>query len=157
MSISRPDKNGFQVRVQRNGNKYSRYFSFRKFGSEEKALTAATEYEKKLQGSQLYRHRPRRSAQKNNRSTGIVGVHFGSRMRRGVKVFEYKVSYWDPAQKKQRRKTFYVGSENTYTPERDAKVRQKAVSFRRASEQQIRSLLINANLQEKQRQKQQSR
>ena len=153
MSISRPDKNGFQVRVQRNGNKYSRYFSFRKFGSEDKALAAARAYEKQLQGSELYRHRPRRAAQKNNRSTGIVGVHFGSRMRRGIRIFEYKVSYWDPAQERQRRKTFYVGSENTYSEERDARVRARAISFRRASEQHIRSLLINENQKQRQAQR----
>lgn len=146
MSISRPDKNGFQVRVQRNGRKYSKYFAFRKHGGEDKALQAAKDYESHLKGSALYRHRPRRAAQKNNRSTGIVGVHFGSRMRRGIKVFEYKVSYWDPVQEKQRRKTFYVGSENTYTKERDAKVKAKAIAFRRSSEQQIRSMLINDNL-----------
>lgn len=143
MSISRPDERGFQVRVQRNGTKHSRYFSIRKYGGERQAYRAAKAYEKTVIGTRWYRHRPRRQAQSNNKSTGILGVHFGSRLRKGVRVYEYKVSYWDPKAKKRRVKSFHIGNENTYDKDKDAQVRERAIAFRRATEQQVRSFLIN--------------
>ncbi len=98
--IDSESTHGWQVRVYRYGNTYSRLFSDKKFGGREGAFEAAKEYRTELaeEIAALPEAAPRRRliASNTESKNGVVGVsRTHKRDRRGVQHEVYTVS-WNP-------------------------------------------------------------
>ena len=141
MAISRPDDYGFQVRVRRNGRAYGKYFSFRQHGGERAAKIAARLYQAAL--LQEFPQLPPVAPTKRNRTTGVRGVSLVRyrNKKRGLTIYDYKVSYADPNTGKRKVRVFYIGTKKTYDEKRAAAVLKKAVRFRRARDREWRRAL----------------
>lgn len=63
-----------------------------------------------------------------------TGVTYHVEIRRGIEQYAWHVAYSD-SQGRRRRRTFFIGTENTWTRARERAAHQAAVRFRRAYEQ----------------------
>ena len=98
--IDSDSTHGWQVRVYRHGETYSKLFSDRKHGGRDQAFEAAVEYRKELvdEVAALPDVEPQRRLIRRNKNntTGVVGVsRTFKRDRRGIAHDVYTVS-WNP-------------------------------------------------------------
>ena len=133
-NITMPDAHGYQVRIVRRGHEFSRYFSSKVWGGEEKALEAAIDW-RDMKRASLPRKLEKMSAKPKNNSTGINGIskviHFDK--RRGTETLRYQVSY-RTQDGRQSVRTFQVGHTNKLTPEDDQHALKTAIAFRKEYE-----------------------
>ena len=142
--ISEPDCLGFQVRIVRQGQKISRYFSHQLWGSKEKSLEAAIAWrDRKLAVFQRqalrFSHLPNRYA-----STGIVGVSriikHDSRCQQNYLCY---VVFWQKNQQHKLR-SFQVGNLNAISADQELHTFRTARLFRLCYEYALeRGLIFN--------------
>lgn len=134
-NISRPDSHGFQVRINRDGAQYSRYFAIREYGGEQKALQAAINW-REMKKAVLPPPRPFYKTIASNRSTGMVGVSktVHHDRRRDVSYLRYRVSYQKGLGQSATR-TFQAGPIGQLSADDELHAFRTAVAFRQEYEQ----------------------
>jgi hypothetical protein len=137
MSISRPDEHGFQVRVRRSGRLYSRYFGVTRYGGVRAAKAVARAYEARLLAMPKETAPRPASRERVKPMEGISLVRYRKRSK-NLTVYDYKVHYYDAANGKRKVKTFYVGTEATFTRRKAAVVLEAARRFRDARDRDWR-------------------
>lgn len=133
-NITMPDAHGYQVRIVRAGKEYSRYFSSKVWGGEERALEAAVNW-RDMKRASLPKKLAEENQQPKNNSTGINGVskvvHFDK--RRNTETLRYQVSY-RTKNSRQSVRTFQVGHTKSLTTEDDMHALNTAIAFRKEYE-----------------------
>lgn len=137
-NITQPAPGGYQVRVVCTGKEISRYFAFRKYGSERKALAAANRYRDTVKKSHTYTYKVKRRLipLKNNTSTGVVGVSrtISHDRRKDLSYLVFSVC-WVDVNNTRKIKGFRVGNVETYDAATEALALAAAKAFRRDWEQ----------------------
>jgi len=132
-NITMPDSLGYQVRVVRNGDEHSRYFSFAVWGGKKKALDAAVNW-RDMMKARL--GEPRRfEGEARNNSTGVRGVSkvIHEDKRRGHSNLRYQVT-WTKEDGKQAARTFQVGRVGEISADEELHAYRTAVAFRKKYE-----------------------
>jgi hypothetical protein len=109
--VDSKDTHGWFLRLYREGQTYSKFFSDSRYGSQEKALEAAqeykAEYEKKYQVSttRAYRQKPQR-----NNKTGVLGVSETYMRSRTGKITPCFTVSWRPKPNVSKTKKFSIAT-----------------------------------------------
>lgn len=132
-NITMPDGLGYQVRVVRNGEEHSRYFSFAVWGGKRRALDAAVNW-RDMTKAKL--GEPKRfEGEARNKSTGVRGVSkvIHQDKRRGHSNLRYQVT-WTKENGQQAARTFQVGRVDQISADEELHAYRTAVAFRKKYE-----------------------
>lgn len=129
-NITQPDKFGYQVRIVRRGEEYSRYFSYTLWNGKIRALNAAISWRDQMRVALQGSRRRFLNADRENKSTGICGVSRTVKYdkRRDQRYLCYQVFWMLRNCKKVR--TFHVGSADRISADDDFHAFRTAVAFR---------------------------
>ncbi len=109
--ITTPDNKGFQVRIVRNKKEHSRYFSYKQWGSKNRALIAARNWRDQMLASlgKTDKYITEREISSCKQTTGVRGVSIQRKYdkRKNATYLNYLV-YWRDGGKA-KNKTFAVG------------------------------------------------
>ncbi len=128
--INQPDKHGVQVRIYQRNKEYSRYFSFKQWGSKAKALTAAKNWRDQIT-SCFNTGSIRMLKPMVNNLSGVAGVcrSVSFCKAKGKLQISYQ-SCWTDHTGKLKNKTFYVGNGDTWEQAKDDLAFETATAFR---------------------------
>ena len=118
---------GWEVRIQRRGKKYEKYFGDRKYGGKTKAMKAARAYRNEILAA-TSRYSVAELAKKPSvrNNSGVVGVRLHKQVdTRGDYQYEYwyYVAQWTDAKGRRRTKSFSV---HTHGEDKALKLAKKA-------------------------------
>ena len=134
--ITEPDPNGFQVRVVRNKEEHSRYFSHIQWGSRKKALEGAISWRDQILAALggANKNLSQKTINSRKTTTGIRGVSRSQQYdkRKDIHYLVYSV-HWNK-NGKATTKTFYVGRIGNVSADQEFHAFRTAVRFRREYE-----------------------
>jgi hypothetical protein len=130
-NITQPSKTGFQVRIVRRNQEYSRYFSINSWGGKTKAFRAANNWRDMTKIALRKNTRRLLNPSSKNKTTGYAGISRTTSYdnRKNLRYLVYHAC-WTDYTGKVRIKTFRACNVANYSADMDRKAIASAIKFR---------------------------